>query len=189
MAINTNLLIASPTLQDALIDDATGLPLAAGVITLYHDNNRTSLKNWYYQSGSPGAYTYITLPNPLTLSSVGTIVDNNGNDTIPFFYPVSETDNVTPDPYYITVVNSNGQNQFVRQNFPFVATEGTPETTIETLDNYVVNGTFWRNIGTASFTNGGTSYPTFVFNGTTFYYQTLAPSNHDGFSLDRKSVV
>jgi hypothetical protein len=33
MAINTNLLIAAPILQDYLVDKDTGFPLAAGVIT------------------------------------------------------------------------------------------------------------------------------------------------------------
>lgn len=181
MPINTNLLIAAPMLQDYLVDDVSGLPLSAGVVTMYHDNARTILKNWYYQSGSPGAYTYITLPNPMTLSSVGTIVDNNGNDTIPFYYPYSESDDTLADPYYVTVDNSNGQRQFVRQNFPFIPESGTPGSEVETLDSYVLNNTFWNNIGTANFTSGGAA-STFVFNGVTFYYQTIAPSNHDGFS-------
>ena len=179
MAIDTSLLVASPTLQDALIDVSTGLPLVNGTVTLYQDNNRTTLKNWYYQSGTPGAYTYITLPNPMTLSGVGTITDGNGNDTIPFFYPFSEIDNTTAQPYYVVVTNSNGQQQFTRQNFPFNP-PASSEVINDTLLNYVINTPFWRNAGTV---NATTPANTTTINGSTFYYSTIAPSAHDGFSM------
>ena len=173
MAINTSLLIAAPMLQDYLVDNATGLPLANGTITLYQDNSRTTFKNWYYQSGSPGAYTYITLPNPMTLSGIGTIVDNNGNDTIPFFYPVSEVDNTTTQTYYIVVTNSNGQQQFVRQNFPFVPTMAQ-NVTNPTLENVLVNGEFWRNIGNT---------PEASTTLTNVTDMVIAPDQHNGFSM------
>lgn len=168
MPINTELLVAAPMLQDYLVDKDTGGPLANGVITLYQDNSRTTLKNWYYQSGSPGAYTYITLPNPLTLSSAGTIQDDNGNDTIPFYYPYDEDNNVTSQPYYITVTNSNGESQFVRQNFPFINADNSPENAQQTLRNYIVNNGFWRNSGDVDVSS--------------FLLYTLAPSNHEGIT-------
>lgn len=167
MAINTSLLIAAPMLQDYLVDNATGLPLANGTITMFQDNSRTTLKNWYYQSGTPGAYTYITLPNPLTLSGVGTIQDPNGNDTIPFYYPYSETDNITPQPYFVNVVNSNGQQQFTRQNFPFNPNAGTSPTTSSTFKNYIVNGEFYRNKGS--------------INVSSIKQALICPDQHDGF--------
>jgi len=169
MAINTSLLIASPTLQDYLVDNATGGPMANGVITLYQDNSRTTFKNWYYQSGSPGNYTYITLPNPLTLSAVGTIQDDNGNDTIPFFYPYDEDNNTTIQTYYITVTNSDGQQQFVRQNFPFLSIENDPSSYNQTLRNYLVNNRFWRNVGSINLSS---------------YCDYLAPSQHDGYTTN-----
>lgn len=168
MPINTSLLIAAPMLQDAILDDATGLPLVSGVITLYQDNSRTTLKNWYYQSGSPGSYTYIPLANPLTLNGAGVITDPNGNDTIPFFYPYSEVDNVTPEPYYITVQDQYGHSKITRQNFPFNPTNSSIINTVNaTLQNYIVNNVFWRNIKTINLTN--------VTNAT------IAPSIHQGF--------
>ena len=97
MPINVDLLIAAPVLQDYLTDK-DGTPMAGGTITCYQDNSRTTLKNWYYQSGTPGNYTYIRLPNPLTLSAAGTICDINGVDTIPFFYPYSELDEAVVEP-------------------------------------------------------------------------------------------
>lgn len=182
MAINTALLIAAPMLQDYFVDKDTGAPLSAGIVTCYQDNSRTTLKNWYYQAGSPGAYTYITLPNPMTLSSVGTIVDGNGNDTIPFFYPYSETDNLTAQPYYITVDNSNGERQFTRQNFPFIAQ--TPSSNqVPTLDNYIINNQFWRNIGSQNIGTIGQAFTIQYNSSGTFYYTALAPSQQDGFSM------
>lgn len=165
MAINTALLVAAPILQDYFSDNATDAAMSNGVITCYQDNSRTTLKNWYYQSGTPGAYTYVPLNNPLTLSAAGTITDPNGNDTIPFWYPYSETDNVTPQPYYVTVDNSNGQRQFTRQNFPFVPPANTSGLT-STLRNLIVNNVFWRNPGSVNLTNNS---------------GIICPSQHDGF--------
>jgi hypothetical protein len=84
MAILPELLVSAAVLQNILVGK-DGLPLAAGVVTLYHDNSRQTLKNWYYQSGTPEHYTWTALPNPMTLSAAGTTVDNNGNDLDPFY--------------------------------------------------------------------------------------------------------
>lgn len=180
MAINPELLIAAPILQDYFSDNATDAAMSGGIITCYQDNSRTTLKNWYYQTGAPGSYTYTQLPNPLTLSAAGTITDAMGNDTIPFWYPYSETDNQTPQPYYVTVDNSNGQRQFTRQNFPFVPPQNSAFTS--TLRNLLVNNVFWRNVGT--FTGSSTSWAIntpYSLNSNTLYWTILAPSQHDGF--------
>jgi hypothetical protein len=178
MAIDPSLLIAAPILQDYFVDKTTGAPLSGGIVTMYQDNSRTTLKNWYYQSGSPGAYTYIPLPNPLTLSDVGTIEDANGNDVIPFFYPYSELDNTTKQPYYVTVYSSDGILQFTRQNFPF--NPGTQTGNVNaTNENLIANNEFWRNIGSL---NAITLTNSFTLNGGTLYYSTIAPSQHDGFT-------
>jgi hypothetical protein len=179
MAIIPSLLVSAAILQDYLVDNATGLPLADGNVSLYKDNSRTTFKNWYYLSGSPGSYTYITLPNPMTLNGVGTIQDGSGNDVIPFFYPYSEADNETQELYYIVVTNSNGQQQFTRQNFPFGAYEAiTPViSTGFTLRNYIVNNVFWRNTGVVTDEN-------LMANPNSGYNEAvLAPSSHDGFSM------
>lgn len=182
MAINPALLIAAPVLQDSFIDNVTNTAMSGGIITCYQDTSRTTLKNWYYQVGAPGTpgYTYIPLPNPLTLSGAGTIVDVNGVDVIPFFYPYDETDNQTLQPYYITVYDSNGQLQFTRSNFPYKP-QVTSVVETSTLENLVINNQFWRNIGSI---NAGTlSNTIFINNSTSYKYATLAPSNHDGFNL------
>lgn len=169
MPINPNLLIAAPMLQDSLIDK-DGTPMAGGVITCYQDNSRTTLKNWYYQSSNfadaSGKYTFSPLPNPLTLSAAGTICDINGVDTIPFFYPYSELDQTKSQPYYITIVNHNQTNQITRPNFPYNPQENNPDQE-GSVDNYIINNAFWRNVGT--------------LNLTTVAQTTVAPSQHDGF--------
>lgn len=175
MAINTALLISAAILQDYFSDNATDAAMSNGVITCFQDNSRTTLKNWYYQTGSPGAYTYTQLPNPLVLSAAGTITDANGNDTIPFWYPYSEADNVTPQPYYVTVDNSNGQRQFTRQNFPFVASTNSTNEFLDTLENLVVNNVFWRNAGSLTLTNTLNT--------------AIAPSQHDGFISNMSDMV
>src|SRR5215204_2765614 len=103
MAINPDLLIAAPMLQDYIVDK-DGTPLTNGIITLWVDTERfVTYKNWYYQTGSPGAYEYIPLDNPLNLSAAGTIQDPAGNDVIPYYYPYDENDENTPQAYFIQV--------------------------------------------------------------------------------------
>lgn len=167
MPINPALLICAPMLQDFLID-ATGIPMAAGTVTCYQDNSRTTYKNWYYQSGTPGNYTYITLPNPLTLSAAGTIQDAQGNDVLPFYYPYSEIDETQSQPYYIVIQNASQTNIITRANFPYNGSGSGPSPSGEdNFDNYIINNRFWRNIGSMTLTN--------------VLSATVAPSQHDGF--------
>lgn len=173
MAINTNLLIAAPMLQDYFVDKDTGKPLAGGIVSMFVDTARSFYKNWYYQTGTPGAYTWIPLDNPLALSSVGTIQDPNGNDVIPFYYPFDENNENVPEAYYITVysVDSNGNPavlQFTRENFPFQPSEIQPHSGTPTLRNYITNNVYWRNIGSLNCTN--------VTN------QVIAPGQHEGYT-------
>lgn len=165
MPINPNLLISAPMLQDYLVDK-DGKPMSGGTVTLYQDDSRTTLKNWYYQSGTPGNYTYITLPNPLTLSAAGTITDANGVDTLPFYYPYSELDEKVRQPYYITIVNHAQTNQITRANFPFNPGENSNNQE-GSVDNYIINNVFWRNIGTQNLSS--------------VTKMIVAPDQHDGF--------
>ncbi len=180
---NVNLLVAAPILQDFLIDK-DGTPMASGTITCYHDNSRTTLKNWYYQTGTPGNYTYTALPNPLTLSAAGTICDVNGVDTIPFFYPYSELNDTVRDPYYITIVNYTQTNQITRSNFPFLAPGNTNPNLINTYNNLIINNGFWRNIApnTVNVTPFvGVNLNDIVSLNGSLYNGIVSPSQHDGF--------
>jgi hypothetical protein len=178
---NINLLVAAPMLQDAFVDK-NGSPMAGGTITCYHDNARTILKNWYYQSSNfadaEGNYTYSTLPNPLTLSAAGTITDINGVDTIPFFYPYDENDDTIRDPYYITIVNHFNTNQITRPNFPFLGAQIVPTNEVDdSINNLIINGSFWRNIQPNSL--GITPFTSVTLGTNT----VVAPSQHDALRL------
>lgn len=164
-------------LQDYFVDKDSGLPLSGGVVTFYADNNRTLLKNVYYQMGAPGSYTYTALPNPLTLSAVGTISDGNGHDVIPYFFPYDEAQlpNIVQQAYYITVVNSIGANQFVRQFFglnPGGATPLPPEPQ-SVPQNLLINNGFWRAFTVNSPINTSRNLNT-----------VIAPGAHEGFNID-----
>jgi len=182
MTVLVKLLIAAPMLQDLLVD-VTGEPMSNGTITMYQDANRTILKNWYYQTGSFNSYSYIALPNPLTLSAAGTIQDVNGNDVIPFYYPYNELDsspNPQQQPYFVVIQNQAQTNIITRANFPFLAPQSSsPTTTNPTNENYIINNRFWRNVGTAA----NVYSSVYINSGATYYYQTLAPSQHDSFSM------
>lgn len=129
--------IPSTYFQEALLDKTTGEPLAAGVVTFYRDIARTELKPMYRISGTPPNYTYTALPNPLTLSSIGTIQDGSGNDVVPYFFPFDAEGNV--DLYYYTVVNSGAVAQFTRSGQP---NEGVTNGEEDQFINYIKNGQF-----------------------------------------------
>jgi hypothetical protein len=173
MTINTDLLVAAPMLQDYFVDKDTGKPLANGLVSLYRDTARSFYKNWYYQTGTPGAYTWVALDNPMNLSSVGTIQDPNGNDVIPFFYPYEENNENIKDAYYVTVysVDENGDAavlQFTRENFPYLPSNLNPTASNPVWRNYLLNNVYWRNVGTLDAMDVTDSI--------------IAPSQHDGYT-------
>lgn len=177
-------------LQDSFVDKL-GIPMANGTVTCYHDDSRTTLKNWYYQTGTPGLYTFLPLPNPLTLSAAGTICDINGVDTIPFFYPYLESDQTMIDKYYITIVNQFDTNQITRANFPYNVPAAGAVTTTTMFNNLIANNGFWRNflpntvnssLASIVLTSGGSSSfltPNLYGNQA----MIVSPSQHDGFSM------
>ena len=129
-------------LQETLRDKTSGTPLANGVVTFYKDQARTELKTIYRISGTPPNYIYTPLPNPLTLSSIGTFVDNSGNDIALYYFPYdSDIDEPTGniELYYITVESSGSIIQFTREGQPNIG-----ETSVDTLDddNFILNAQF-----------------------------------------------
>lgn len=180
MAINNSLLISADVLQEPLVDKSGNL-LANGTLYVYSNTNQLVPKNWYYQSGTGGTPVYTTLPNnPMTLSASGTIVDVNGEDVVPLYYPFSETDNVTPETYFIRAYDQFGTLIFTRYNFPYTNNVNpNPVTEIPTLKNYIVNNRFWRNQGTITVPTSGSGQ----------YGVTVAPSQHDGFTSADISFV
>lgn len=130
--------ITASALEQFYIDKSSGLPLANGKITFYHDNQRSILKNVYTLSGSPPIYRYIALPNPLRLSAVGTPQDANGNNVLPFYFPYDQEGNI--ELYYVTVENESGQLQFTRESWPSLSIAHNKVE--EGTNNYIPNGQF-----------------------------------------------
>jgi hypothetical protein len=130
----------APSLQEYFVDKDSGLPLAGGKVFFYHDSgNRDIPKPVFELQGNSANYTYAPLPNPIILSAVGTMQDNNGNDIIPYYFPFDVDGNI--DLYYIVVQSSLGVPQFTRSAWPN-PTEGQIEPAADTFVNYIPNGQF-----------------------------------------------
>lgn len=136
MALNPKY-VTAPSLQSYFVDKDTGLPLAGGKVFFYRDSNRTELKSVYELQGNQANYTYSPLPNPIILSAVGTIQDNNGNDVLPYYFPFDQYGDV--DLYYIVVQNSLGVPQFTRQAWPNPDFSNAPASSDDRF-NYIPNG-------------------------------------------------
>lgn len=140
-------------LQEQIWDKTLDAPLSAGIITFYEDDSRTVLKPIYQQSLSPSnEYIYTQLNNPITLTAIGTMSDNSGNDIIPFLYPYEglPTDATRGEVqlYYITVYAAappvgDASLQFVREAWPpGLVASSSPTDTFESSDNQIANSQF-----------------------------------------------
>lgn len=141
-------------IQEVIIDKDTGLPLSAGIVSFYFDDpaRRTSYKPIYQQVQLPDkSYDFVQINNPITLTSVGTFADDNGNDIIPFLFPYEGTpgnSDGTIEKYYITVYAAiapvgNGSLQFTRENWPPNAdTSTSPTDLFEGTLNEISNSQF-----------------------------------------------
>jgi hypothetical protein len=138
--------IQVPPLQDYFVDKDTGFPLSAGIVTFYEDNDHTVLKPVYQLTVTPSnTYVYNPLTNPLQLSSVGTFMDENGNDIVPYFFPFDGTPTATNnnvDLYFITVFSSAGVMQFTRDAWPNFFGTGMNGANLATTENLLSNPQF-----------------------------------------------
>jgi hypothetical protein len=139
----------APALQQEFVDKDTGQFLAYGVVTFYRDADHTQLKPVYTVSGPPDSPIFTELPNPLTLSGIGTFIDpNNGQDIIPYYRPFDDEGNV--DLYYITVYSAQNVLQFTRDHYPTI--NGSSNTVTTQLENILPNGQFLMHL---NLPNGG----------------------------------
>lgn len=142
MPLNPQYVIA-PSLQVVFRDKDTGLPLRNGVIYFWKDQARSEPKPIFKLSGSPPNYGYTQLPNPLTLSAIGTMDDPNTNqDIIPYYFPYDADGNV--ELYFIEVYSEGGKTsgtlQFTREGWPNISESVGPEE--QAFENYIPNGQF-----------------------------------------------
>lgn len=154
-------LFACFPLQEYFVNKDTGFPLASGVVEFFSDAAYTVPKNVYQQNQtgtlSNPTYEYTLLGSKLVLSSVGTFVDQNGVDIIPFLYPYTgvppqdPTQSPQGDPqlYFIRVWNkdpsiyNDAVLQFTRQGWPpnFTSSSNLVDT-FESTQNVYTNPQF-----------------------------------------------
>lgn len=103
-------------LENYFVDKTTGLPLAGGKIYVYRNYDKSTLKKIYKIIGDPESPSFTELSNPLILSAVGTIVDENGQNIVPYIYPYDIFGGVQLA--YIRVCNANDVLQFERSFVP-----------------------------------------------------------------------
>lgn len=134
-------------LQEYFVNKDTGFPLAGGYVEFFSDPAFTVPKDVFQQSLVGGTtYTYTNLGSVLVLSSVGTFVDNNGDDIIPFLYPYDAQGKV--ELYFVRVWSGNPSVQgsvlqFTRQGWPPNLIQSTsPSDVFESSLNLFTNPQF-----------------------------------------------
>lgn len=115
--------VASVPLQYVFRDKDTAAPLSAGVVSFFSDPQFTVPKDVYQLShGVDNQIVFTNLGNVLVLSSIGTFVDNSGDNLIPYYFPwtgdIDDEDPGEPQLYFVTVYSATGVLQFTLQDWP-----------------------------------------------------------------------
>lgn len=133
--------IVGINLGEVFVDSITGLALSGGEISFYQDSARSIPKTVYELTGSPPNYTYSALPNPITLSAVGTIMNNIGNNVAVYYHPYDAQGDIQN--YFIVVKSADGTTQFEREAWPNVTPTSSPSGQgANTTQNEISNSQF-----------------------------------------------
>lgn len=152
MALDERYIIASD-LEQYFVDKDSGLPLAGGTLAFYRNSAPNTAKDVFQLSGAYPNYTYTALPNPITLSSVGTVQNAGGDNEVIYYYPFDDNGDV--DLYYVVCRNSNGVEQFTREAWPNVTAGNDPTNEAFPISNQVSNPQFTKVLIND---NGSTTY-------------------------------
>lgn len=136
-------LLLCPNLLMHFVNPNTGANLDGGIVTFYEDTNRLVKKPIYEIQGTPGAYTFVELPNPLILNGAGVFIDDNSNVVIPYVFPYEGTPATSTGVsqlYYITVETSGEEELYTIQGWPNPNLSGPVNTSH--FENYIPNGQF-----------------------------------------------
>jgi hypothetical protein len=139
MALDAQYFVTSD-LDTYFVDKDSGLPLAGGFLTFYRDVARNTPKTVYQLTGAPPNYSYVALPNPVQLSSVGTVQDSGGDNVVIYYFPYDDEGNL--DLYYVTCTDSMGVPQFTREAWPNVGGGSTPIGASGIVQNQIANPQF-----------------------------------------------
>lgn len=156
------------SIEDVLLDKDTGAPLTGGIVTFFKDAQRLVMKPVFQITGTSPNYTFIQLPNPMTLSAIGTFQDALDNPVIPYFFPYNSSLGV--ELYYITVTSSGLVAQFTREAQPFIPGQGSGTVVPGTIENELSNPQFAEVL----FDTNAASV-TYNFNGVTDNEVVIAP--------------
>lgn len=138
MAIDSHYIPAF-SIEDVLLDKDSGVPLSGGLVYFEQDNQRGVLKPIYQITGTSPNYSYIQLPNPMTLSSIGTFEDSLNNPVVPYFYPYDAEGD--PEYYYIRVTSADDVPQFTREAVPYVSLQNNSDV-LSAFTNEISNPQF-----------------------------------------------
>lgn len=127
-------------LEEYFVDKDSGLPLAAGTLTFYRDVARNTPKTVFQLTGAPPNYTYTALPNPVDLSSVGTVQNAGGDNVVIYYFPFDAEGNL--DLYYVVCRDTNGVEQFTREAWPNITAGTTPTQDEFPIQNQLSNPQF-----------------------------------------------
>lgn len=128
------------SIEDVILDKDTGAPLSGGQVYFEQDDQRGVLKPVYQITGTSPNYQYIQLPNPMTLSAIGTFEDALDNPTVPYFYPFDA--NGDPEYYFVRVESSDGVPQFTREAVPYIPDTINPSENAVNFGNEISNPQF-----------------------------------------------
>ncbi len=128
------------SIEDVILDKDTGAPLSGGQVYFEQDDQRGVLKPIYQITGTSPNYQYIQLPNPMTLSAIGTFVDALDNPTVPYFYPFAA--NGDPEYYFVRVESSGAVPQFTREAVPYIPSDLNPSESAINFGNEMSNPQF-----------------------------------------------
>lgn len=182
--------VLAPSLQEYFVDKDNGLPLSDGTVYFWKDQARTVPKPVFEISGTPPNYSYTQLPNPVTLSSVGTFEDGSGNDILPYYFPFDANGDI--ELYYIEVFSSGGVLQFTREGWPNFTEENV--SVDQDVTNFVPNGQFLIHNDASTTPLSGTQVKSvFAYGGTvgTLDVYQIAPGgwtferNHNSTAVDK----
>lgn len=155
------------SLDNVFRDKDTGEPLANGTLEFFI-NNTSVQKDVYQIAGTSPNYTFTPLPNPMTLSLAGTLVDGAGNPVIPYFFPFDAAGN--PEYYDVVCKSSGGVTQFTREAVPYIPDLLSPGDGASNYTNELSNPQFVEVL----FDTESPSH-TYTFSGASLEEVPLAP--------------
>ena len=139
--LDERFVIAGP-LNQYFVDKTTALPLAGGKIFFFKDTDRTTPKPIFELTGTPPNYSFTALPNPVVLSSVGTIVNSSNTQVLPYYNPFDSDGNV--ELYFIVCEDANGNEQWTREAWPNITSGNNPTDLPFSIVNQMSNPQFTR---------------------------------------------